>query len=148
MTDLRGPDEFKASDERRGKERQIRTAIALARLINLREERLLKTSWTFHVFVAVCTLNIPEYQDLPSSRRLSPARRLCPRSSPNGRLLGIVMTKNSFLARSVATLARNFLPISLPKGPQTHSPRLSIGIYHHNGRKDTCFPSMSTNFYR
>lgn len=36
-----------------GKERQIRTAIALARLVNLREERLLKTSWTFLVFVAV-----------------------------------------------------------------------------------------------
>lgn len=81
MTDLRGPDEFKASDERRGKERQIRTAIALARLVNLREERLLKTSWTFRVFVAVCvnTLNVPEYRDLPSSRRLSPA----PRSPPN-----------------------------------------------------------------
>lgn len=59
MTDLRGPDEFKASDERGVKESQIRTEIALECLINLQdarqEKRLFKTIWTFLVFVAVCT---------------------------------------------------------------------------------------------
>lgn len=78
MTDLRGPDEFKASDERRGRERQIRTAIALARLVNLREERLLKTSWTFLVFVAVLREHfkrpgMPGFTFLPASQSSSPS---------------------------------------------------------------------------
>lgn len=57
MTGPRGPDEFKASDERGVKESQIRTEIASERLVNLQDERpersLLKTIWTFLVLVSV-----------------------------------------------------------------------------------------------
>lgn len=59
MTGRRGPDEFRASDERGVKESQIRTEIALERLINLQDVRqengLLKTIWTFLVFLSVGT---------------------------------------------------------------------------------------------
>lgn len=57
MTGPRGPDEFKASDERGVKESQVRTEIASERLVNLQDERpersLFKTIWTFLVLVSV-----------------------------------------------------------------------------------------------
>lgn len=57
MTGSRGPDEFKASDERGVKESQIGTEIASERLVNLQDVRPekshLKTIWTFRVFVSV-----------------------------------------------------------------------------------------------
>lgn len=69
MTGPRGPDEFKASDERGVKESRIGAEIASERLVNLQDVRpernLFKTSGLSFFFVSVCA------EDLKAAGRLA-----------------------------------------------------------------------------